>query len=313
MSMLTENPHSLSAVTQAMGTVGINNDYAGPSTFHQLVDEYSESEADSFLNNDPVDSKPDEVEIDEAGQNDTNPEDDEVSIPVMLDVLGSNDNESLSHIQQGIDLNIPASSSPPSLLSVIPFNTKYKNIQLKDLCWRAGAEQNVRKFERIIEKIRELNEEAFDWLQKIDKAQWTLSHDGGWQTDILTTNMSECINGVLKGSRHLPIIAIVRITLDRTVHYFLECTTRYHRMMRDNQQWADYAFRLFESRQGEVVQHIVQKFDYTQQFASVTTRAFKKTYEGRFAPVWGEEDWNDVDFELVDNPTRRAWRGPGRS
>ncbi|KAL0446558.1 UNVERIFIED_CONTAM: hypothetical protein Slati_1783700 [Sesamum latifolium] len=54
------------------------------------------------------------------------------------------------------------------------FNTKYKNIQLKDLCWRAGAEQNVRKFERIMEEIRELNEEAFDWLQKIDKAQWTL-------------------------------------------------------------------------------------------------------------------------------------------
>ncbi|KAL0406898.1 UNVERIFIED_CONTAM: hypothetical protein Slati_4003700 [Sesamum latifolium] len=40
-----------------------------------------------FLNNDPVDSEPDEVEIDE-GQNDTDPDDDEVSIPVMLDVLG---------------------------------------------------------------------------------------------------------------------------------------------------------------------------------------------------------------------------------
>ncbi|KAL0302996.1 UNVERIFIED_CONTAM: hypothetical protein Sradi_6167700 [Sesamum radiatum] len=89
------------------------------------------------------------------------------------------------------------------------FNTKYKNIQLKDLCWRAGAEQNVRKFERIMEEIRGLNKESFDWLQRIDKAQWTLSHDGGWRTGILTTNMSDCINGVLKGSRRLPIIAIV--------------------------------------------------------------------------------------------------------
>ncbi|KAL0355548.1 UNVERIFIED_CONTAM: hypothetical protein Sradi_4001700 [Sesamum radiatum] len=248
------------------------------------------------------------------------------------------------------------------------FNTKYKNIQLKDLCWRAGAEQNVRKFERIMEEIRGLNEEAFDWLQRIDNAQWTLSHDGGWRTGILTTNMSECINGVLKGSRRFPIIAIVRITLDRTVHYFLERTTRCNRMMRDNQQWADYAFRLFEARQGEAVHHI-QKFDYTQQSASVTTRGltgelsrtyvvklknrqcscgmwgnhgipyshdiqayrhfgvnasnfipsyydiqvFMKTYRGRFAPVWGEEDWDDVDFVLVHNPTRRAQRSPGRS
>ncbi|KAL0423085.1 UNVERIFIED_CONTAM: hypothetical protein Sradi_0843300 [Sesamum radiatum] len=105
------------------------------------------------------------------------------------------------------------------------FNKKFNNIQLKDLCWRAGAEQNVRKFDRILEEIRGLNEEAFNWLQRIDKAQWTLSHDG-WLAN---------------------------------------------RMMNNNQQWADYAFKLFESRQGEAVHHIVQKFDYNQQSASVLT------------------------------------------
>ncbi|KAL0385521.1 UNVERIFIED_CONTAM: hypothetical protein Sradi_2946400 [Sesamum radiatum] len=39
----------------------------------------------------------------------------------------------------------------------------------------------------------------------------------------------------------------------------------------DNQQWADYAFRLFEARQAEAIHHIVQKFDYNQQSASVIT------------------------------------------
>ncbi|KAL0403832.1 UNVERIFIED_CONTAM: hypothetical protein Sradi_2024000 [Sesamum radiatum] len=106
-----------------MGTVGINDDYAGPSTFHQLVDEYSGPELDSFLKNNPVDLEPDEVENDEEDQNDNDPDDDddEVSIPIMLDVLESNGNESSNHVQQGIDLNIPALSSPPSLFPVIPF------------------------------------------------------------------------------------------------------------------------------------------------------------------------------------------------
>ncbi|KAK4390068.1 hypothetical protein Sango_2070100 [Sesamum angolense] len=246
------------------------------------------------------------------------------------------------------------------------FNKKFNNIQLKDLCWRAGAEQNVCKFDRILEEIRGLNEEAFNWLQRIDKAQWTLSHDGGWRTGILTTNMSECINGVLKGSRRLPIMAIAQMTLSQTVQYFLERQTRCHRMMNNNQQWADYAFKLFESRQGEAVHHIVQKFDYNQQSASVLTigltgqgsrtyvvklkhyqcscgkwvnrgipcshaiqtyrhfgvnasnfvppyysiQAYKR--RGRFEPVWGEECWDPVNFELVHNPTLRARRGPGR-
>ncbi|KAL0337715.1 UNVERIFIED_CONTAM: hypothetical protein Scaly_2046600 [Sesamum calycinum] len=65
---------------------------------------------------------------------------------------------------------------------VFKFNKKFNNIRLKDLCWRAGAEVNARKFERIMTEIRELNEEAYNWLGMIDKTQWTLSHDSGWRT-----------------------------------------------------------------------------------------------------------------------------------
>ncbi|KAL0360757.1 UNVERIFIED_CONTAM: hypothetical protein Sradi_3760200 [Sesamum radiatum] len=78
------------------------------------------------------------------------------------------------------------------------FNNKYKNVQLKDLCWRAGSESSARKFDRIMEEIKSLNPEAYDWLGNIDKTQWTLAHDGGWRTGILTTNMSEAVNGVFK-------------------------------------------------------------------------------------------------------------------
>ncbi|KAK4392362.1 hypothetical protein Sango_2014000 [Sesamum angolense] len=95
------------------------------------------------------------------------------------------------------------------------FNKKFNNIRLKDLCWRAGAEVNARKFERTMTEIRELNEEAYNWLGMIDKTQWMLSHDGGWRNGILTTNMSKCVNGVLKGVKRLPIVAIVQITFHR--------------------------------------------------------------------------------------------------
>ncbi|KAL0332950.1 UNVERIFIED_CONTAM: hypothetical protein Scaly_2196500 [Sesamum calycinum] len=202
----------------------------------------------------------------------------------------------------------------------------------------------------------------------IDKTQWTLSHDGGWRTGILTINMLDCANGVLKGVRRLPIVAIVQITFHRSVRYFLERTTRCDHMLNANQQWADFAFRIFEARQAEAVHHIVQKFDYNQQSASVLTlsltgqgshtyvvklkhktcscgkwgthgipcshaiqvsrhfgvnasnfipqyysiQAYRKTYQGRFEPLYGEEYWDPVDFELVHNPAVRARRGPGR-
>ncbi|XP_011085918.1 uncharacterized protein LOC105167801 [Sesamum indicum] len=139
-------------------------------------------------------------------------------------------------------------------------------------------------------------------------------------------------------------------------------------MINANQQWADVAFKLFEARHAEAVRHIVQKFDYNQQSASMVTlsligqgsrnyviklkhhmcscgklgtneipcshaiqacrhfgvnalnfishyysvQSYKKTYQERFEPVYGEEYWDPVDFELVNNPTVRARRGPGR-
>ncbi|KAL2229625.1 UNVERIFIED_CONTAM: hypothetical protein Sindi_1556900, partial [Sesamum indicum] len=49
------------------------------------------------------------------------------------------------------------------------FNSKYKNVVLKDLCWRAGSEYQIRKFNRIIEKIKSQSLEAFQWLDRIDK------------------------------------------------------------------------------------------------------------------------------------------------
>ncbi|KAK4393931.1 hypothetical protein Sango_1863900 [Sesamum angolense] len=199
------------------------------------------------------------------------------------------------------------------------FNKKFNNIRLKDLCWRAGAEVNARKFERIMTEIRELNEEAYNWLEMIDKTQWTLSHDSGWRTGILTTNMSECVNGVLKGARRLPIVAIVQITFHRSVRYFLERTTRCHRMLNANQEWADFAFRIFEARQAEAGSHTyvvklkhktcscgkwgthgipcshaiqvsrhfgVNASNFIPQYYSI--RAYRKTYQGRFEPLYGK-------------------------
>ncbi|KAK4390004.1 hypothetical protein Sango_2063700 [Sesamum angolense] len=596
MSMLTQELSSVPVVTQSMGRFGINDDYPGPSSYASPSDyagpssfagpsDYAgpsvsseqddEPEADSMLNNEHVDSEPDEVEVE--GLTTNNPENnDEVSIEVMIDVLGNTASGPRSQRQDHFDLNMPVSCEPTNLYSVIPFfeamhpevpadlidiptgawgnfydsntgelaigmvfkskdhlkasvqdfsirfarreyrvveskpklwkvackydqqtgcswmlrgifqpniglfkitkyagphtclmneisvehareqvygtwegsvkklpifmaflqklnpgtvvewlnletdrpgvqmlhyvfwafrpciegfrscrnvisvdgthlYTKYKhkllvavtldanqqkfnNIRLKDLCWRAGAEVNARKFERIMTEIRELNEEAYNWLGMIDKTQWTLSHDSGWRTGILTTNMSECVNGVLKGARRLPIVAIVQITFHRSVRYFLERTTRCHRMLNANQEWADFAFRIFKARQAEAVHHIVQKFDYNQQSASVLTlsltgqgshtyvvklkhktcscgkwgthgipcshaiqvsrhfgvnasnfipqyysiRAYRKTYQGRFEPLYGEEYWDPVDIELVHNPAVRVRQGPGR-
>ncbi|KAL0325357.1 UNVERIFIED_CONTAM: hypothetical protein Sradi_5105000 [Sesamum radiatum] len=123
-----------------------------------------------------------------------------------------------------------------------------------------------------MEEIKKQHVRAFAYLDQINKEKWTTSHDGGWQCGILTTNMSECINGVLKGARRLPVSTLVEITLERTVHYFRVRAIKGHKMLQNNQLWTDFACKMFISWQQKAVEHTVTKYSHSQQSASVVTR-----------------------------------------
>ena len=51
---------------------------------------------------------------------------------------------------------------------------------------------------------------------------WALVHDTGARYGIMTSNMSEVYNGVLKGVRALPITALIEETWYRTSSYFAD-------------------------------------------------------------------------------------------
>ncbi|KAL6523564.1 hypothetical protein OROGR_017167 [Orobanche gracilis] len=100
------------------------------------------------------------------------------------------------------------------------FNDKFRNSELKALAYRAGSQNQVRKFNSTMEEIGKLNPEARQWLERHPLHRWTLAHDGGRRYGLLTTNLSEIFNSVLKGARFLPITACVQLTFYRLVHYF---------------------------------------------------------------------------------------------
>ncbi|KAL0343925.1 UNVERIFIED_CONTAM: hypothetical protein Sangu_1279900 [Sesamum angustifolium] len=153
------------------------------------------------------------------------------------------------------------------------FNKKFNNIRLKDLCWRAGAEVNARKFERIMTEIRELNEEAYNWLGMIDKTQWTLT----------------LIVAGARGS-HTYVVKLK--------HKTCSCG-----------KWGTHGIPCSHAIQ--VSRHFgVNASNFIPQYYSI--RAYRKTYQGRFEPLYGEEYWDPVDIELVHNPAVRVRRGPGR-
>ena len=101
------------------------------------------------------------------------------------------------------------------------FMTCFKDKLLKNLVCRAALATKQRKFNRHMTTIEKINLKAQQLLEKIPLEIWALSHAGGRRYEIMTTNMSEVFNSVLKGSCSLPITALVQLTIFWLNGYFV--------------------------------------------------------------------------------------------
>ena len=101
------------------------------------------------------------------------------------------------------------------------FMTRFKDKVLKKLTCRAALVSTQRKFNKHMTIIGRINSEALQWLEAIPFQLWALSHDGGRRYGIMTTNISEVFNSVLKGAHSLPVTALVQLTFYRLNSYFV--------------------------------------------------------------------------------------------
>ena len=148
-------------------------------------------------------------------------------------------------------------------------NTKWKISELKNLVWRAASANQVKKFEATLELIRNVKPIAHRYLEAENKEKWTLAHDGGCRYGAMTTSLSECFNGVLKGTRSLLITAMVRFTFFKVNSYFDTCRNLTLDQLEASQEWCKYAMDKFEKNQTKAKDHMVTWMCAQAQFYQV--------------------------------------------
>ena len=138
-------------------------------------------------------------------------------------------------------------------------NTKWKISELKNLVWRATSANQVRKFEATLELICNVKPAAHRYLEVENKEKWTLAHNGGLRYEAMTTNLSECFNGVLKGARSLLITTMVRFTFFKVNSYFDARHNLTLDQLEAGQEWCKYAMDKFEKNQAKAKDHMVTR------------------------------------------------------
>ncbi|MFQ6665322.1 hypothetical protein Gotur_032091 [Gossypium turneri] len=100
-----------------------------------------------------------------------------------------------------------------------------------------GYEINKDRFHEMLAILRSINREGADYLCNIRFEQWAQAYDGGLRYGHMTSNLAECINFVLKGTRHLPITSVVRETYFRLAALFPKRAASYTGQMQGGHVW----------------------------------------------------------------------------
>ena len=90
------------------------------------------------------------------------------------------------------------------------FKVNHKGMKLKSVLWRCAGTTSTREFERGMDHLKSLDEEAWKYLADIEPAQWTRSHfSSRVLIDCMVNNLSENFNSMIVKARDKPILSIV--------------------------------------------------------------------------------------------------------
>ena len=150
-------------------------------------------------------------------------------------------------------------------------NTRWNNETLKNLVWTVASATQERKFNATFELIENVNRDAHQYLKDVPKDKWALTFDEGYRYETMTTNVSECFNGVLKGVGSLPITAMVKYTWFKLNAYFDDHHNKSIAQLNSGKKWCKYALDIFMRNKVKAEHHRVTRLSAQQQSYQVDT------------------------------------------
>ncbi|KAH1212372.1 hypothetical protein GmHk_14G040593 [Glycine max] len=117
-------------------------------------------------------------------------------------------------------------------------------------------------FDHNLEKFSQLSPAICTWIDRISKEKWSMTYDKeGCRYGHMTTNLSECVDKVLKDCRNLPITALGKSTYSRCRKYFVDRGRQAQRQLNEGQVYCSKVFKELQKNQEQACSHIVRVYD----------------------------------------------------
>ncbi|KAH1206355.1 hypothetical protein GmHk_16G046833 [Glycine max] len=142
------------------------------------------------------------------------------------------------------------------------FNRKFNNAKQKEMFKKLVYTPCKHVLDQNLEKFHQLSPAITTWIDRISKEKWSMAYDtSGRRYGHMTTNLSECVNKVLKDCRSIPIIALVKSTYSRCRKYFVDRGRQAQRQLNEGQVYCSKLVKELRKNQEQTCSHIVRVYD----------------------------------------------------
>ncbi|KAH1241951.1 hypothetical protein GmHk_07G019402 [Glycine max] len=164
------------------------------------------------------------------------------------------------------------------------FNRKFNNAKQKEMLKKLAYTPCKHIFDQNLDKFRQLSPAIATWIDRISKEKWTMAYDReGRRYGHMTTNLSECINKVLKDCRNIPITTLVKSIYCRCRKYFVERGHQAQRLLNEGQVYCSKLVKELRKNQEQACTHIIcvydihsTRFEVEETFNPITQRGGQK-------------------------------------
>ncbi|XP_025617129.1 uncharacterized protein [Arachis hypogaea] len=127
------------------------------------------------------------------------------------------------------------------------FALTFKGKDARRLLVNAAYAKTEVEFDYWFDILRSENQAMCDWANRIEYSLWTQYCDEGRRFGHMTTNISECVNSILKGVRNLPVCSLVKATYGRLAELFVRKGREAEAQMGTGQQFSQYLVKCIEA------------------------------------------------------------------
>ncbi|XP_020987421.1 uncharacterized protein LOC110275596 [Arachis duranensis] len=127
------------------------------------------------------------------------------------------------------------------------FALTFKGKDARRLLVNAAYAKTEVEFEYWFDILRSENPAMCEWANRIEYSLWTQYCDEGRRFGHMTTNISECVNSILKGVRNLPVWSLVKATYGRLAELFVRKGREAEAQLGTRQQFSQYLVKCIEA------------------------------------------------------------------